>query len=112
MRPSLLACRRLSAGSVLLFWVLFAMIGRPAQPPAGDTIKPMEMNKAELHRLKNEDLLKQASTIHEKAAQDYLAAARALASVELLLDEVARPADAPDESKTPPKPAEPTAETQ
>ncbi len=113
MRPSLPPCLRLSAWAVILvIWILSAVIGRPAQPPPpGDTMKPMEMNKVELHRLKNEDLLKQASTIHEKAAQDYLAAARALASVELLLEEAARPADAPVEEKPSPKPADPTAET-
>jgi hypothetical protein len=62
--------------------------------PTDDKAKPAETNKIELHRLKNDDVLKQASAIYDKAAQDYLAASRALASAELLLEQAARQADA------------------
>jgi small-conductance mechanosensitive channel len=76
--------------------VLAAGQSRPAdKPSADDKAKPAETNKVELHRLKNDDLLKQAAGIYDKAAQDYLAAERALAGAEILLEEAGKPADAP-----------------
>jgi small-conductance mechanosensitive channel len=76
--------------------VLAAGRGQPADPPpTDDKAKPVETNKVELHRLKNDDVLKQATGIYDKAAQDYLAAARALASAEILLEEATKQADAP-----------------
>jgi hypothetical protein len=64
---------------------------RPAVPPAADDkAKSVETNKAELNRLKNEELLKQAAGIYDKTAQDHLATARALASAEILLEETVK----------------------
>jgi small-conductance mechanosensitive channel len=64
-------------------------------PPPNDTAKPVEANKVELHLLRNDDVLKQAAGIYDKVAQDYLAAARALAAAEILLEEAAKQTDAP-----------------
>src|SRR5262249_1458638 len=58
-----------------------------------------------------DDLLKRAGGIYDKAAQDYLAVARALASAELLLEEAAHQADAEVEAKPPgPRPPDSTAD--
>jgi small-conductance mechanosensitive channel len=74
--------------------------GQPAVPQSsGDKAKSAELTKVELHRLPNDDLLKQAGSIYAKASQDYLAAARALASAEILLEEAAKDADTPPETK-------------
>jgi small-conductance mechanosensitive channel len=71
--------------------VLAAGRGLPAEPsPPDDKGKPVEANTVELHLLKNDDLLKQATAIFDKTAQDYLAAARALAAAEILLQEVTK----------------------
>jgi small-conductance mechanosensitive channel len=89
-------------------FVLAAEQGRPAGPrPTDDKAKPVETNKLELHRLKNDDVLKQAAGIYSKAAQDYLAAARALATAEILLEEPAKQMDgsAGTEPAVPPQPA-------
>jgi small-conductance mechanosensitive channel len=87
---------------------------RPADtPPVSDGPKPAEAIKVEVHRLKNDDLLKKAAGVYDKAAQDYLSAARALATAEILLEEAAKPADAPvgkDAAGPRPSGKEPTAE--
>src|SRR5262249_4254616 len=81
-------------------WALAAGSGRPADPPPpDDKAKPAETVKVELHRLKNDALLKQAAAIYAKASQDYLAAARALAAAEILLREATEKADGPPEAK-------------
>jgi small-conductance mechanosensitive channel len=97
--------------------VLAAGQSRPADAPTtDDKARPVETTKVELHRLKNDDVLKQAAAIYDKASQDYLAAARALAAAEILLEETTKPAGAPAGTEAagprPPGPAgkEPTAE--
>jgi small-conductance mechanosensitive channel len=76
--------------------VLAAAPGRSADPPPAESKpKPVETTKVELHRLKNDDVLKQAAAIYDKAAQDYLASARALAAAETLLEDAGKLADAP-----------------
>src|SRR5262245_13776287 len=64
--------------------------GSPVDPKA----KPPEAKKVELHRLTNEELLKQAAAIFDKASWDYLAQMRALASTEALLEEAREQAEA------------------
>jgi small-conductance mechanosensitive channel len=104
-------CLRRSAWAALLATVCFWAAGRghAAEPPsAGDKAKPAEV---ELHRLPNDDLLKRAGGIYDKAAQDYLAVARALALAEVLLEEATQQADAAVEAKTPgPRSPDPTAD--
>jgi hypothetical protein len=78
---------------------------KPAAPP-----KPA----VALHKLPNDDLLKQARGIYDKAAGDYRAQFRALAAAEQLFDEVAEPAarsDGPDKAEPAQVPpvADPTA---
>jgi small-conductance mechanosensitive channel len=81
--------------------------GLPADPPADDKAKPVETKPVEFHRLTNDDLLKRAQGIHDKAVNDYRAAARALAAAEVLLEET----DVPAEAKSPdPVKKAPTAE--
>src|SRR5262245_2104249 len=70
-------------------------------PPADDKAKPAETKKVELYRLTNEELLKQADAIFDKVSRDYLALHRALATAELLLEEVRKQTDA---VKVPPRP--------
>jgi small-conductance mechanosensitive channel len=67
--------------------------GRPAEPPADDKSRPAEPKKVELPRLTNEELLKQADGLYEKASWDYLAQLRALAAAEVLLEEVRKQTD-------------------
>src|SRR5690349_18484641 len=118
MRPSTPSLPRRLIGPVLLAaCVLTAGRGEPADPPPkNDKAKPVETSKVELHRLTNDDLLKQTAGIYDKAAQDYRAAGRALASAEILFEEAAKQADAPDTTEVPgPRPLgpvgkEPTAE--
>src|SRR5688500_3035463 len=50
-----------------------------ANDPKASDVKPGEIKKVELHRLSNDELLKHANAIHDKASWDYLAQARALA---------------------------------
>jgi small-conductance mechanosensitive channel len=116
MQPSAPPCRFVRAMMLATACVLTAGQGRPADPPApADKAKLAETNKVELHRLKNDDVLKQAVGIHDKAAQDYRVAARALATSEILLKEAATQAEAPagTEATAPPLGSagkEPTAE--
>lgn len=119
MRSTLFPHRGRPVGAVMLaaVWALTAGGGRAAEPPpADDKAKPMETMKVEIHRLENDALLKQAAAILAKAFQDYLAAARALATAEVLLAEAAAKADGPPGTKPPaPRPPEsegkgPTAE--
>src|SRR5262245_26810088 len=111
MRPSMPPCLRQPAWAVLLAaaFVWAAGRGHSAEPPStGDKAKPAEV---ELHRLPNDDLLKRAGGIYDKAAQDYLAVARALAAAEVLLEEAAQQADAAVEAKPPgPRSPDPTAD--
>src|SRR5262245_11935787 len=112
MRSSLLPRRGLPLGAVILtaVWALTAANGRPAEPPPpDDKAKPMGPMKVELHRLENDVLLKQAAAIYSKAFQDYLAAARALATAEVLLAEAAAKADGAPGTK-PPRPRPPESE--
>jgi small-conductance mechanosensitive channel len=75
---------------------------RSADPPApADKAKSAETTKVELHRLKNDDLLKIATGIYEKGTQDYLAAARAIASTEILMEDAASRVDAAARAKVP-----------
>src|SRR5262245_20539163 len=79
--------------------LLAAVPVRADDPPTShDKSKPVETNKVELHRLTNDDLLKQAQAIYDRASRDYLATARALAAAEILLEEATREADAPPET--------------
>ncbi len=71
-------------------WLTLLDRGWPADPrPA-----PAETKKVEIHRLTNEELLKQAAAIYEKASRDYLAQLRALASAEALLEEIRKQTEA------------------
>ncbi len=82
--------------------ILAADHSRAAEPRSADDIaKPSQANQPELHRLKNDDLLKQAGEIYEKAADDYRAAARALAAAEVLFEEATKELAARVETKTP-----------
>jgi small-conductance mechanosensitive channel len=117
MRLSAPPRRPVAAVILAAAFALEAGRGRPADPPpTADKARPVEANKVELHRLKNDDMLKQAVGIYDKAAQDYLAAARAIATAEILLEEAGRPADRPAgiEAAVPrplgPEGKEPTAE--
>lgn len=118
MRPSTPSLPRRLIGPIMFAaCVLIAERGEPADPPpTDDKTKTVETNKVELHRLKNDDLLKQTGGIYDKAAQDYRATGRAIASAEILLEEAAKQADAPDTTEAPgPRPLgpvrkEPTAE--
>jgi small-conductance mechanosensitive channel len=89
-----LAEARPASWQLLLYFTLAcACLTQPvsgclADPPAADKGKPAETKKVELHRLTNEELLKQAEAIYQAAARDYLAQTRALAMAEMLLDEV------------------------
>jgi small-conductance mechanosensitive channel len=65
----------------------------PAEAPRNAKAKPSDAAKVELHRLTNEELRKQADTIYEKASRDYLAQLRALASTEVVLEEVRKQTD-------------------
>src|SRR5262245_34758123 len=70
--------------------VLSAARGQQGEPPTAENkVKPAEAPRVELHRLPNDELLKQAGGIFDKASQDYLATARGLAAAEVLLDEAA-----------------------
>src|SRR5262249_43727600 len=67
--------------------------GLAAEPPADDKARPAETKKVELPRLTNEELLKQADALYDKANRDYLAQLRALAAAEAMLDEARKQTD-------------------
>src|SRR5262245_52728102 len=101
MRPSAPWPRPVGAVMLAAACVLAAERVRSADPPRPDgKAKPVEANKVELHLLKNDDVLNQAAGIYDQAAQDYLAAARALATAEILLEEAAKQTDAPAWTET------------
>jgi small-conductance mechanosensitive channel len=85
---------------------LAAGLARSAEPPppASEKVKPLETKKVELNRLKNDELLKQAAGIYDRVAQDYLAAARLLATAEILLEEAAKQTGAPATTEAAPPP--------
>jgi small-conductance mechanosensitive channel len=67
---------------------------RPASAPADAKPKQAGTKTIKLYRLTNEALLKQATAIYRTALRDYRAQFRALAAVEIQLDEVRRQTDA------------------
>src|SRR5262249_56703849 len=73
----------------LLLAAACVLAGEP--PPATDKGKQPQAARVELHRLDNDDLLKRATGIYDKAARDYLAVARALAAAELMVHEATQP---------------------
>ena len=110
-----LSVREHSVWAGTLAITFFVVAAEPArsvqQPSAGDTATSAAAKPVELQRLKNEELLKQAGGIWDKAVQEYRAAARALAAAELLLEEASKRADAVAEPKIPdPVDKKPTAE--
>jgi small-conductance mechanosensitive channel len=62
--------------------------GRPAETPENSKAGPGKTRKIDLHRLTNEELIKKATAIYDKASRDFLAQLRALAFAEMLLKEV------------------------
>lgn len=111
MPPFVRRCRRLSAWAGMLSITLVVLAvepGRSTQQPAGaDSGKSAANKPTELHRLKNEDLLKQAVGIYDKAEQEYRAALRALAAAELLLEETTKAAEPPPNPKSSGPPPDP-----
>jgi small-conductance mechanosensitive channel len=61
--------------------------------PADDKARPEETKPVELYRLTNDELLKQADALYDKASRDYLAQLRGLASAEALLEDVREQTD-------------------
>src|SRR5262245_25470458 len=61
--------------------------GHPAETPENGKAGPGKTRKIDLHRLTNEELIKKATAIYDKASRDYLAQLRALALAEMLLKE-------------------------
>ncbi len=75
---------------VVTLLLLAAAPGRSVQQPTVDeSAKSAAKPLLEVYRLKNDDLLMQASGIYDKAAQEYRSALRAVAAAELLLGESA-----------------------
>ena len=87
-------CRLSRAALLIVVCLTLSVRGRPADAPADEKTRPMETKKVELSQLANEELLKHAEAIYEKASRDYLARQRALATAEALLDEVRKQTDA------------------
>jgi small-conductance mechanosensitive channel len=80
-------------GALLMVCLALPTASRSAEPPAPDKPAPAETKKVELPRLTNEELLKQADAIYDKASRDYLAQLRALAAAEAMLDDARRQTD-------------------
>jgi small-conductance mechanosensitive channel len=105
-------CHRLQwlARAVLLLAACLALAerGRPSDSPPDEKNRTIEKDKTvaikkfDLPPLTNEELLKQADTIYEKASRDYLARLRGLATAEALLEEVRKQID----GLKPPAPAD------
>jgi small-conductance mechanosensitive channel len=85
----------------LVGFLIVSRQGRAAEQPPADKAKLAETNKVELNRLSNEELLKQAGAIYEKASRDYLANLRGLATAEKLLEDVRKQTDEVKESDAP-----------
>jgi small-conductance mechanosensitive channel len=86
---------------IYLTGLVLAAGGAGAQAPASqadDKAKTAPMKKIELSLLSNEELLKQASAIYDKASRDYLAQRRILASAEARLDDVRTQTDEASQS--------------
>src|SRR5262245_39148086 len=63
-------------------------------PAIGQEKEPAPPKKVELHQLANEELLKLAKDIYDKAHNDYLAQLRAVAAAEAFLEEATKAAEA------------------
>ncbi len=93
---------------VVTLLLLAAAPGRSVQQPTVDeSAKSAAKPLLEVYRLKNDDLLMQASGIYDKAAQEYRSALRAVAAAELLLGESAKQIDALTGPKVPATPPDP-----
>ncbi|MCC6420461.1 MAG: mechanosensitive ion channel [Gemmataceae bacterium] len=74
---------------------------RPDAPREADKSRLPEAKKVELHRLTNEELLKQVDARYSAASLDYLAQFRALATAEALFEEVRGQTDAVKDAPPP-----------
>jgi small-conductance mechanosensitive channel len=91
------------AATLAVVYFLADRRGEAAGPPFADD--DSQANQSELHRLKNDELLKQAGAIYGKAAEEYRATVRALAAAEIMLQEASERTAMPRDTQTSPSPA-------
>lgn len=76
---------RAALASALLLVTLATNTARPADEKADDKARAAEAKKVDISKLPNDDLLKQAGSLYEKASGDYRSALRALTGADAQL---------------------------